>query len=533
MSYTAIRVNSSTATVGDPVGFEYPTVLGFLEKDKIYTLQFKIRNLNNTTLLDEIRVGSQKLDNITISNFEQCVLDEDVTGYLCYITFTSEVNVRNPKIRIARKMLGTDTSNTDIFEVTDISLAYGRLSAYDANIGDFKHLKESINTRIQQLANSIVLSAAKEDIDYLSGKISEALGQIQVAAGKISLMVKEGDLSSLIEQLSDSVKIAFNGISAEWEFTNDRLLNKQGGKPTLSLCHGRLNTYSFSTGKATGYLGSAVTVGNEANYDGIAIAGGYNCYYINVGLDPNYKNDGDNTGNGYSPLQTWVLYATEDLAKGTHFNDNCYFNANCYANFYNHITVPKIKCATDSLILYTQSSGKGGGGVELFNSNGYSYFRPQWNNGAYLGSSSHRFPCAYFIDSPNISSDARMKKDISYLYKDSNALFTPNEVYDFFKNTYNPTTYKFSSGNIEGTKVGFIAQDLIYDKVGSYLVNVNGDMPNSNDPNDLPQLSYNQGNLEGLLAIAFKEEILKRDKEINLLEERIEKLENLIQKVGV
>lgn len=532
MSYTAIRVNTSNATTGTPVGFEYPSVLGFLEKDKIYTLQFKIRNLNNTTLLDEIKVGSQKLENITISNFEQCVLDEDITGYLCYITFTSEVNVRNPKIRIARKMFGTDTSNTDIFEVTDISLAYGRLSAYDANVGDFKHLKESINTRIQQLANSIILSAAKEDIDYLSGKISEALGQIQVAAGKISLMVKEGDLSSLIEQLSDSVKIAFNGISAEWEFTNDRLLNKQGGKPTLSLYHGRLNTYSYSNNKATGYLGSTVVNDNGKAYDGVTISGGYNAYYINLGLDPGYINDNSNTGDGYTPYMTVVLYPMPNLNVGTHFNKDVYFNSNCYATFNNHITAQSIKSATNSFILRTANSDNGGGGVEVFNQNGYSYFRPQWNNGAYLGSSSHRFPCAYFIDSPNVSSDARFKKDISYLYKDSNALFTPNEVYEFFRDVYNPTTYKFIDGKITGTKIGFIAQDLIYDKIGSYLVNVNGDMPNSNDPSDLPELSYNQGNLEGLLAIAFKEEILKRDKQIASLEERLKRLEE-IMKVGV
>lgn len=530
--YTSIKVNTGSAANGQAIGIKVPTSLGYIERGKTYTLQFKYIPLeNNHNILNRIKVGTQLLDHIDINTFEDVVIMDGVIGKLCYITFTSELDLLQPSVEICRLRDSNDSFNTDVFEITDIQLNFGNLSPYTPSVGDFQRLKTQLETLIKQVAEGLMLSASKTEIDELSGQISKALGQIKVQGGQISLQVEKGDLSSLIEQLPDSVKIAFNKFSQEWEFTGDKLLNKQLGKPTLSLYHGRLNTYAFSNGKATGYLGSAVTVGNK-NYDGLTISGGYNCYYINVGLDPGYINDTDNTGDGYTPFQTWVLYPVEDLEVGTHFNKNVFFNANCYANFYNHITVPKLKCSTDSLILYTQSSSKGGGGVELFNSNGYSYFRPEWNNGAYLGSSSHRFPCAYFIDSPNISSDARVKKDISYLYKDSNALFTPNEVYEFFRDVYNPTTYKFIDGKITGTKIGFIAQDLIYDKVGSYLVNVNGDMPNSNDPNDLPQLSYNQGNLEGLLAIAFKEEILKRDKQIASLEERIEKLEE-IMKVGV
>ena len=411
MSYTSIRVSTGNASIGTPVGFEYPSILGFLEKDKIYTLQFKIRSLNNTKILDEILVGSQKLDVITITDFEECKLDEDITGYLCYITFTSKVNIKNPKIRIARNINETDVSNTDIFEVTDISLAYGRLAAYDSNVGDFKYLKENINTRIQQLANSIVLSAAKEDIDYLSGKISEALGQIQVAAGKITLMVKEGELSSLIEQLPNSVKIAFNGISSEWKFDENKFTNTVNGKTGLSLGNGRLNVNRFTDGKPVGYYGQSFS--GSQQYWGNVISGTYNSYYTAIGFNPNVVNDGDSTSTGFEHFMTYVFYpfgsaypnpgiyvqkpmyiqdhidinATATLHQNISLNNNNSIRFGSITNALYQVSANIYTSSKQELEIIPGSNTYGGLIV-----NGAGYFHPTKEGGAYtLGKTTHPF----------------------------------------------------------------------------------------------------------------------------------------------
>ena len=53
MSYTAIKVNVGNASQGTTIGFKYPSVLGFLEKGKTYTLQFKARALSNSKITKE------------------------------------------------------------------------------------------------------------------------------------------------------------------------------------------------------------------------------------------------------------------------------------------------------------------------------------------------------------------------------------------------------------------------------------------------------------------------------------------------
>ena len=98
----------------------------------------------------------------------------------------------------------------------------------------------------------------------------------------------------------------------------------------------------------------------------------------------------------------------------------------------------------------------------------------------------------------------------------------------FIKNDLKLASYRYKL-NIErgNTSVdyGFIAQDVLYTKVGSEIVQLE-------NPDDLDsELSVNQGNYINVIAGALQEEIKIRDEQISELNQRITKLEAIIEQL--
>ena len=159
----------------------------------------------------------------------------------------------------------------------------------------------------------------------------------------------------------------------------------------------------------------------------------------------------------------------------------------------------------------------------------------------YLGSSAHRWHSAYLVNSPNVSSDARLKENIKYMDNlpaatstyvgvlDNDEITTADLV-EFVKNDLYMATYDYklnTAGMEDGEKeqvtsmnnrqIGFIAQDIKDSKVGKYLVT----------EDDQGILGYETANWTSIIAGALQHEIRTREAETNELREMVNNIINM------
>lgn len=149
----------------------------------------------------------------------------------------------------------------------------------------------------------------------------------------------------------------------------------------------------------------------------------------------------------------------------------------------------------------------------------------------YLGSNDRRWHSAYLVSAPNVSSDARNKENVKYMYDKPEVIseftdvkendeITTRDLLDFVLNDLHMVTfdYKQSTEGMEqgeidmitsmnNRQIGFIAQDIENTKVGKYLV--------SKDKDGI--LGYESANWPSIIAGALQQEIRDRqasDKEL-------------------
>lgn len=159
----------------------------------------------------------------------------------------------------------------------------------------------------------------------------------------------------------------------------------------------------------------------------------------------------------------------------------------------------------------------------------------------YLGSSAHRWHSAFLVNSPNVSSDARLKENIKYMDNlpaetstyvgvlDNDEITTADLV-EFVKNDLYMATYDYkldTTGMEDGEKeqvtsmnnrqIGFIAQDVKDSKVGKYLVT----------EDDQGILGYETSNWTSIIAGALQHEIRTREAETNELREMVNSIINM------
>ena len=142
-------------------------------------------------------------------------------------------------------------------------------------------------------------------------------------------------------------------------------------------------------------------------------------------------------------------------------------------------------------------------------------------------------------------SDIKLKENIHYLDDKETKHFSTDideievesdtKFRDFFKDTFRTCTFNYK--NAKENLVGFIAQDIADTEVGSLFVReMKTDIIEKKSDNDEDRIvgeeSYLTFDLSGyttVVAKALQEEIISRDKEIEKLENRISKLEKLIE----
>lgn len=183
------------------------------------------------------------------------------------------------------------------------------------------------------------------------------------------------------------------------------------------------------------------------------------------------------------------------------------------------------------------------GALDINSKDGYVY--PDKGTGQLsLGMSGMRFHTIFLVNSPNVSSDKRVKTDIHYLDEpveetniidsevprvERNMKITTKDMYDFVKDDLRLASYRYNNNldrNITSVDYGFIAQDILYTKVGSEIVQLA-------DKEDLDsELAYNQSNYISTIAGALQEEIIIRDKQIDDLQNQINELKEILNEKG-
>lgn len=149
----------------------------------------------------------------------------------------------------------------------------------------------------------------------------------------------------------------------------------------------------------------------------------------------------------------------------------------------------------------------------------------------YVGTTSHRWQQLCCVASPNVSSDARNKENVKYMYDEPDVIseftdikendeITTHDLLDFILNDLHMVTFDYKQstegmeeGEIDMVKsmnnrqIGFIAQDIENTKVGKYLV--------TKDKEGI--LGYESSNWPSIIAGALQQEIRDRqaaDKEL-------------------
>ncbi|MBP3906717.1 MAG: tail fiber domain-containing protein [Peptostreptococcaceae bacterium] len=387
--------------------------------------------------------------------------------------------------------------------------------------------------------------------------------QIKVINDSISLYVKKNDLNSLVQQMPDSIKVAFNNISSEWIFDANKFTNKVDGKIGLTLGSGRLNVSRFEDGKPIGYYGQTFSEipNSTQKYWGNTISGTYRSYYTDIGYNPNVKEYGDSTATGFDPFMKFVFYpyGTAYPTQGIYvFKDmilqqklevmnalKLHWHVDLGSN--NSVRIGDKTNSLYKVFSNSYSSSKqeiditpgvnSYGGIII---NGAGYMNPTNTGGAYaLGTTQKPFYKLYAVNATSVTSDKRLKTDIIYLDENVKPVslgnranisteLTTEDFRDFIKNTLRLASYRYNIALEKGdteTNIGFIAQDILYDKVGSNIVQLA-------DKKDLnSELSYNQGNYISVIAGALQEEIKFRDNQIETLEKENKNLKSRLDNI--
>ena len=225
--------------------------------------------------------------------------------------------------------------------------------------------------------------------------------------------------------------------------------------------------------------------------------------------------------------------------------------------------------SSNNIYLYSESSD---GNITINSGNNYVYVKghltPLWDNTYYLGTTSpgYRWKQVCATTTSIATSDSRYKKNIKPILGDNNVILLQEssmfdielpdsdqavlrDYHEFIKNRFQPYSYEYLTEDDElddkqgfklvdkekmAKSIGFIADeyDLENDKVAKEFIFRTED----------GMLNYNTGNYTTVIAIALQEEIRLRDnqiellhddikqkdKKINDLEERLSKLESLI-----
>lgn len=271
----------------------------------------------------------------------------------------------------------------------------------------------------------------------------------------------------------------------------------------------------------------------QNDFDRVNVHG--NTYLSNRGsnssiLSINTSGDGNGAGDG----TTHIGYYQSDLGGYGHYFRGLGMT---YIDTRYGLQVNKgdIQLKSNGFMFTNKISCVGAGWVDESNKETWGFcsachIMPSATN-RFLGTTAHRWQQLYCVASPNVSSDARNKENVKYMYDKPDVIseftdvkendeITTRDLLDFVLNDLHMVTFDYKQstegmdeGEIEmvtdmnNRQIGFIAQDIENTKVGKYLV--------TKDKEGV--LSYESSNWPSIIAGALQQEIRDRqaaDKEL-------------------
>ena len=397
-------------------------------------------------------------------------------------------------------------------------------------------------------------------------KVFPTEASLSVMKGEIQSKVSSGELSSLIRQDAESIKIAFNNIAKDIVTISENGIVMDG----IIKCKGLADdTYAEFYPKITnnGDIKFEMWLaGNTAESDFMI----YNRYYDEGGylcVDP-----AASFGKGGATFFNNVTFNTSDYGQ---YAGKCYWQNGTYypaedsknliglqTNKFNGVyttwigSEPGLASSSRLVVSGSELQFRSNFSHSFIQADESGYFRPtstDVSNTWALGSPSYKFSALY-ANTVNNSSDIKLKENIQYLRRsnDINTMATQRllnenvfydisiqDLYEFVKNDLMLVKYRFKTSKereyLQNDLFGFIAQDIKDTNVGSVLIEEFEDST----------LSYDLSSYVSILAGALQESIIReeehQEKTVELekqvedlklknleLEKRISELEQLI-----
>ena len=368
------------------------------------------------------------------------------------------------------------------------------------------------------------------DIDLSSkdiatnGDIETLQTQIKANAEGLESKVSSGDVSSIIKQDSESVKIGFNGISDTVYFAANGMILK-------------------GDSEFWGVIKSVAPNGNYAELRPVLVDGGHISYQLWLGStksDFKVKWNGGSEmayfgAGGFQTDNYMTLRNLSDSNKTLYFSDGVirpasggYGQVGTESHYFNKVNTALVgRDRTDGKHLNVDAGTvflRSNYGVD-WGDNGViasatGYFRPYTNLAWALGSPNERWSTVY-ANALNYPSDIKLKENIKYIQRNdistlsyNIADLTTQDLYDFIKSDLKLAEFNYKlpkyRENEKNNSIGFIAQDVENTKVGNKILRNDGEF-----------LSYDNANLVSVVLGALQKAIDK----IEVLEEKIKNLE--------
>lgn len=525
-NYTGLRIQVNNIVLGSEVAAGTPTFS--IVKGESYVLQWKQISHNANTVMDKVRIdyggALQQLESININNFTTVNNIDGKAEKLCYIKFKATQTSDLARVIIARTLKNGDIANSPLFDIRQIKVNRGiNMASWSENETDSKVALEKLKTSIDQTAKELSLKASSTELDIVNNILSKAYAEIKVNAKEIALRVADDELLSSINIKTSGIQIQSETVNVRGVFTTydptkphirymtvaDGFLhlykNTSVTKPSMSLGYwGKNGTVPYiSIGRDdawnTSASGMLYITANEDDY-----SEDYRIEYARLSRDGqntvcrsnvHFMTDGTMGYNSFAEIEF-----PHTFNKGIHVNGN-------------------VRCSdvkANNLVGRETAIGIWGqgnyGGVAM--DSGIGYFMPLYDLKLANGHPAFRWTTIHLENAPTVTSDSRCKENIRYTSNASGNETTYDDMYNFAKNLeIAQYDYKCEDEDRVGLEhsIGFIAQDLLNDKVGELIIN-----------KDVGKyLSYNLGTYTNVLAGALKKAIDK----IELLENKIELLE--------
>ncbi|UUV14791.1 tail fiber domain-containing protein [Clostridioides difficile] len=470
------EVNKTIIKLNEDLGLFSSNIVGYFEDDEITDIE-KEQIYTQIELMENDKVNVYiQLQKI----IDKCQSNNDNVSISAINSSKTALDNAHNNLKSIIDSVVLDSIVTNSERVLVINC----FSKYNLRINELKNtldvifLKEAGGSISEEFAGiNIKFDEINLSVKKINSDIGEISSEIKIMNDEILLKVNEGDLSSMIEQRYNSVKIAFNKINS-----------------------------------------AAVTI----DYRGLTVLNGSiacDCLTTPAGHEPIIRLFEDSSAS-----ITLDARESNGAVKGSairlKYNENYLFINRLGANIFVDGEV-RLQVKEDDAFI------KCGSARFCFTNDPFSFFPDQSRTD--LGQSYNTWRNVYCdtlrCDDVRSTSDNKFKENINYIsiakrkqFKRSFLMDTETPFLDFLKNELKVATFNyknFSEEDGNNQQIGFIANDIKDSKIGSTFIY---------DYGEEIGLKFSMAGYITVIAAALQEEIIKREE----LEVKINQIESVL-----